>query len=78
MDWEMPELPGIDAVKFIREGGNQVPIIMVTVLANREAVMEALKSGVNDYVIKPFNRPVLVAKIRKTLEKSGALKTKEE
>lgn len=78
MDWEMPNISGIDAVKTIRESGNQVPIIMVTVLAHRENVMEALTNRVNNYVVKPFNRTVLVAKILKTLEKSRALKTGEE
>ena len=70
MDWNMPNMLGIDAVKEIRAAGNQTPIIMVTPEAGKESVLEAMKCGVNNYVIKPFNAAVLIEKINETLEKA--------
>jgi len=67
MDWYMPNKLGIDAVKEIRAAGKTVPIIMVTTEAEKTRVLEALKAGANNYIIKPFEPPALVAKIKETL-----------
>ena len=68
MDWNMPNMLGIDALKMIRATGNQVPIIMVTTEAEGDRVMEALKAGANNYIIKPFKPEVIAAKIKAVLE----------
>lgn len=67
MDWNMPNMLGIDAVRAIREAGNKTPIIMVTTEAEKSRVVEALKSGANNYVIKPFDPASIVKKINETL-----------
>jgi two-component system chemotaxis response regulator CheY len=67
MDWNMPNLLGIDALKQIRAMGNQVPVIMVTTEAEGDRVMEALKSGANNYIIKPFKPETIIAKIKAVL-----------
>ncbi|HRK35070.1 MAG TPA: response regulator, partial [Candidatus Hydrogenedentes bacterium] len=54
MDWNMPNMLGIDAVRAIRASGKTMPIIMVTTEAEKGRVIEALKAGANNYVIKPF------------------------
>lgn len=64
MDWYMPNMLGIDAVKAIRAAGNDVPIIMVTTEAEKSRVIEALKAGANNYIIKPFEPAAIVAKIK--------------
>lgn len=64
MDWNMPNMLGIDALKQIRAMGNQVPVIMVTTEAEGDRVMEAMKSGANNYIIKPFKPDVIIAKIK--------------
>ena len=64
MDWYMPNMLGIDAVKAIRAAGNQVPIIMVTTEAEKSRVIEALKAGANNYIIKPFEPAAIVQKIK--------------
>jgi len=71
MDWNMPNMLGIDAVKAIREKGKTMPIIMVTTEAEKSRVIEALKSGAQNYVIKPFEPNTIVAKIQETLAKAG-------
>lgn len=67
MDWNMPKMLGIDVVKAIRSSGNKTPIIMVTTEAERSRLAEALQSGVNNYVIKPFDATTIIRKIRETL-----------
>jgi len=70
MDWNMPNMLGIDAVKAIRENGKSMPIIMVTTEAERNRVIEALQAGANNYIIKPFEPDTLVEKIRGVIEKA--------
>jgi two-component system chemotaxis response regulator CheY len=67
MDWYMPNMLGIDAVRAIRGAGNKVPIIMVTTEAEKSRVIEALKAGANNYIIKPFEPAAIVAKIKEVL-----------
>lgn len=68
MDWNMPTMTGIDAVRKIRAGNNKVPVVMVTTEAEKEKVIEAIKSGANDYLIKPFNPKDIQAKLEKFLQ----------
>lgn len=67
MDWNMPNMLGIDALKMIRANGKQMPIIMVTTEAEKSRVLEALKSGASNYIIKPFKPDVIIGKIQETL-----------
>lgn len=69
MDWNMPNMLGIEAVREIRAQGNSVPIIMVTTEAEKSRVVEALKAGANNYVIKPFEPQTLVNKIQDVMAK---------
>jgi two-component system, chemotaxis family, chemotaxis protein CheY len=69
MDWNMPNMLGIDALKAIRAKGKMTPIIMVTTEAEKTRVIEALKSGANNYIIKPFEPTAIVSKIQETLAK---------
>jgi len=72
VDWNMPNMDGLAFVKKIRESNTQVPIIMVTTEAEKARVVEAIKAGVNNYVVKPFTADVLAEKIKQTLERVGA------
>jgi two-component system chemotaxis response regulator CheY len=67
MDWYMPNMLGIEAVVAIRATGNAVPIIMVTTEAEKSRVIEALKAGANNYIIKPFEPAAIVSKIKEVL-----------
>ncbi len=69
MDWSMPDMLGIDAVKEIRANGKQMPIMMVTTQGEKRCVIEALKAGANNFMIKPFKPEEIQAKIKETLEK---------
>jgi two-component system chemotaxis response regulator CheY len=66
-DWNMPVMDGLTFVKEVRGKGITTPIIMVTTEGAKNEVLEALKNGVNDYIVKPFTKPVMVEKITKVL-----------
>lgn len=69
MDWNMPNMLGIDAVVKIRENGKTAPIIMVTTEAEKSRVIDALKAGAQNYVIKPFEPAAIVSKIHEVIGK---------
>ena len=71
MDWNMPNMLGIDAVRAIRAAGKTMPIIMVTTEAEKTRVIEALKAGANNYIIKPFEPTTIVSKILEVLAKAS-------
>ncbi|MHC4066205.1 MAG: response regulator [Planctomycetota bacterium] len=73
MDWNMPRLDGITLVRKIREKDTTLPLIMVTTEAERSRVMEALKAGVDNYVVKPFTAEILSEKINQTMTKVGTV-----
>lgn len=67
MDWNMPNMLGIDAVKAIRELGYKTPILMVTTEGERENVVRAIQAGANNYLVKPFNSDDLRTKVEQML-----------
>lgn len=64
MDWNMPKLTGIETLKQLRASGVKTPVIMVTTEAEKARVIEAIKSGANDYLIKPFSPEQLAEKVK--------------
>lgn len=77
MDWEMPVMDGLTCVRAIRklqvqgEVKSHVPVIGVTANVRSEQVAEALESGMDDVISKPFRIPELCACIWKTIERTG-------
>ncbi len=67
LDWNMPNMLGIDALRAIRAAGNETPVIMVTSEAERVRVIEAFDVGANNYIIKPFTPELLTEKINQVL-----------
>ncbi len=63
-DWNMPKMTGLDLLKAIRgdEGLKDIPFIMVTAEGQKDNVLEAVKSGVSNYIIKPFTPETLEKK----------------
>ena len=68
-DWNMPVMDGLDLVKQIRRNPewSSIKIIMVSGLNTKENVVAALESGVNGYILKPFNVATLTGKIEELL-----------
>jgi two-component system chemotaxis response regulator CheY len=72
-DWNMPNCSGLDLVKRIRADSrfNNTPFIMVTAEAEQHQVLEAIKSGVDNYVVKPFGKEQLIEKLEAVHKKRG-------
>jgi len=67
LDWNMPEMLGIDALKAIRATGNEVPIIMVTTESEKPNIVRAIEAGATSYILKPFTSTILLEKISHVL-----------
>jgi two-component system chemotaxis response regulator CheY len=72
IDWNMPNMDGITLVGTIRSADKKTPLIMCTTEAEKSRVLDALKAGVNNYLMKPFTPEALLEKVRQTLEKTKA------
>jgi len=55
-DWNMPNMTGIDLLKAVRQDSNLkgTPFIMVTAEGQKDNIIQAVQSGVSNYVVKPF------------------------
>jgi two-component system, chemotaxis family, chemotaxis protein CheY len=64
-DWNMPEVSGLELVHMVRKEDKLkgTPILMITTNSAKEEVIEALRAGVNNYVVKPFTPDTLKEKI---------------
>jgi len=69
VDWNMPNMDGYTMITKVREKDKATPIIMVTTEAEKPRIIEAIKAGVNNYVVKPFTPDTLMAKIDETMKK---------
>ena len=68
-DWNMPEMTGIEFVRSVRADGKnaEVPVLMVTTNAAKDDIVEALRAGVTNYVVKPFTPDTMKEKIEAVL-----------
>jgi two-component system chemotaxis response regulator CheY len=68
-DWNMPEMDGLAFVTSLRsiEEYKSIPILMVTTRSVKDDIVEALKAGVNNYIVKPFTPDTLKQKIEQIL-----------
>ena len=67
MDITMPEMDGLTALKEIRKIDPDAKVAMVTAMGQQAVILEALKSGARDFVIKPFDKERVVEAIGKLL-----------
>ncbi|MBF0328670.1 MAG: HDOD domain-containing protein [Nitrospirae bacterium] len=76
-DWNMPRISGEKLLSRIRstEKGKHLPFLMLTVRKDSESVVYAVKTGVTDYVIKPFDKNSLFQKIEKLLTQKSGIKS---
>lgn len=68
LDWNMPVLTGIETLRKIRSTNKQLPVVMATTESEKERVLEAIKAGANDYLLKPFTPKEIFDKLQKHVE----------
>jgi len=68
-DWNMPNMNGLELVEAVRADANLkgIPILMVTTRNMKEDIVTAIKSGVNGYIVKPFDAKTLNTKINEII-----------
>lgn len=73
-DWNMPHCTGLELLKRVRENDKfqKTPFILVTAEAEHSQVTAAIKAGVDQYVVKPFSRDALLAKLESVSKKFAA------
>lgn len=71
LDMTLPDGNGMDVCSFVRNQGNQVPIIFLTAMDEEVNVIRGLDSGADDYITKPFKLGELCSRIRALLRRSG-------
>lgn len=70
MDWEMPQMTGIEAIKKLKSNPKtaNIPIIMVSSRSKQEHLQEVLEAGAIDFIQKPYQKSILLRKIEEVLK----------
>ena len=72
VDWNMPNMDGLSFVKAYRQQNKTTPMMMVTTESEKARVIEAIKAGVTNYVVKPFTPDLLSQRIAETMSRASA------
>lgn len=74
-DWNMPNTTGLEFLKLVRADARfkAIPFLMVTAEAEKSQIVEAVKSGVSNYIVKPFTPGTLKEKLEAMSLKVPAL-----
>jgi two-component system chemotaxis response regulator CheY len=67
MDITMPEMDGLEALRAIRAIDPQARVAMLTAMGQQAIVIEAIKNGARDFVVKPFERERVLAAVAKLI-----------
>jgi DNA-binding response OmpR family regulator len=69
LDLRMPKVSGLEALRTMRRAGEDVPVIVLTGVLEEDSILDAFAAGADDYVTKPFQPRVLVARVRAVLRR---------
>jgi DNA-binding response OmpR family regulator len=82
LDWMLPGLSGLEVCKKLRSDSDaalaRTPVFMVTARAHTSDIVVGLEMGADDYITKPFEIPVFLARVRALLRRGVIDETKEE
>ena len=67
MDITMPNMDGLQALKKIKESHPDAKIVMCTAMGQESMVVDAIKSGAKDFIVKPFNQERIVETVKTIL-----------
>lgn len=72
LDVMMEQMSGYDMARQLRNEGNDIPVIFLTALASEENQLDGFDSGGDDYIVKPFSFPTVMARIKAVLKRSAS------
>ncbi|MEO8440769.1 MAG: response regulator [Spartobacteria bacterium] len=64
LDWMMPEMDGLEVCRRVRDSGKPIYIILLTARGAKENIVEGLRAGADDYLVKPYHKEELFARIQ--------------
>jgi two-component system chemotaxis response regulator CheY len=65
MDVVMPEMSGLEALRRIRAADPEAQVVMVTALDQKQTLMESIRDGAIDFIVKPFDRSRVISLLTK-------------
>jgi DNA-binding response OmpR family regulator len=71
VDWNLPDLSGIEVIRRLREAKDDTPVLMVTARDAVDDRVAGLDSGADDYLVKPFHVDELLARVRSIVRRKG-------
>jgi DNA-binding response OmpR family regulator len=71
LDLNLPKVDGMEVCKRLRDSGSSTGILMLTARAGLDSRVEGLDTGADDYLVKPFHFPELLARVRSILRREG-------
>ncbi len=77
LDRVLPGCDGLEVARTLRDAGRDVPILMLSAMADLDDRLAGLRSGGDDYLIKPFEPSELVVRLQVLLRRSARTKTRE-
>lgn len=77
LDWELPELSGIEILRAFRQAGGSIPVLMLTGKSSMDEKKQGLDTGADDYLTKPFNMKELSARIRALLRRPAVMESEQ-
>jgi DNA-binding response OmpR family regulator len=78
LDIHLPEMNGLEVLQKIRQSHPQLPVILFTAFASLQSALEAIRLGATDYLVKPIDPEVFVARTRVILEEQVIERRKRE
>lgn len=72
LDMELPGMKGWELLKFLRERGRDIPVILVTILEDVKTKVRALDLGADDYIVKPFAFEELLSRLQAVMRRAPA------
>ncbi|MEJ6007648.1 response regulator transcription factor [Paucibacter sp. AS339] len=73
LDLGLPDGNGLDLLRLARQANKQLPILVITARSGIEDRLHGLDSGADDYLVKPFAGPELLARLRAVARRSGLM-----
>lgn len=71
VDLGLPEVPGLDVIRQVREAGKSYPVLILTARDRWQDKVDGLAAGADDYVVKPFHIEEVLARVNALLRRSG-------
>ncbi|AOT06920.1 response regulator [Pseudoalteromonas luteoviolacea] len=70
-EWKLPKLDGIALLQYVRSNPRtaQIPFVMTSATIDQGNVMQAIQSGVSEYIVKPFSSQILLSRLQRALSK---------